>query len=307
MSIFKKKKICVTHNGSFHADDLFATATLSILNNGNIKIIRTRDPKIIATGDYVYDVGGENDPERNKFDHHQKGGAGARDNGIPYSSFGLIWKKYGEKICGSIEVANNIDKRIVMPIDANDSGIDISKPIFEGIHPYSVNSIFLSESPTWKENNTNIDSIFSNQVKKVIKLLKREISVSKDDVEGQKIILEAYKKTENKSIIVLDFNLPRYLIQETLCKFTEPIYFIYPSYRGNKLMGWKTEAVRKSIDTIESRKLFPESWRGQMESSGNLKEVTGVFDAQFCHASGFFLTAGSKEGAIKLAEKALLA
>ena len=38
MSIFKKKKICVTHNGSFHADDLFAMAALSILNNGNIKI-----------------------------------------------------------------------------------------------------------------------------------------------------------------------------------------------------------------------------------------------------------------------------
>ena len=194
-----------------------------------------------------------------------------------------------------------------MPIDANDNGVDISKPIFQGIHSYSVNSIFLSESPTWKEDNTNIDSIFIKQVKKVTELLKREIKISKDDVEGQKIIRGAYEKVKDKRIIVLESDMPRYLIQETLCRFDEPIYFIYPSYRGKKIAGWKTEAVRKSIDTMESRKLFPESWRGLMESSGKLKEVTGISDAQFCHQAGFFLTTGSKEGAIELAEKALLA
>ena len=307
MSFFNKKKICVTHNGAFHADDLFATATLSILNNGNIKIIRTRDPKIIAMGDYVYDVGGENDGERNKFDHHQKGGGGVRENGIPYAAFGLVWKKYGEQICGNKEVSDCIDTKIVAPIDAKDNGIDISRFIFEGIHSYSVSAIFLSEMPTWKEDNSKIDSIFIKQVKKVIDLLKREIKVTKDDLEGQKIILEAYKKTKDKKIIVVDFDLPRYLMNETLCKFDEPVYFVYPSFRDNKIIGWKTEAVRKSTDTMESRKLFPEAWRGLMESSGKLKEVTGVPDAQFCHKSGFFLTVGSKEGAIRLAEKALIA
>jgi len=306
MSFFKKRKILITHNGSFHADDLFATAALSILNDGNIKIIRTRDPKIFEKGDYVYDVGGENDPERNKFDHHQKGGAGVRENGIPYSSFGLVWKKFGEQICGNKEIADNINLRIVMPIDANDNAFDIFKPILEGIHPYGVNSIFLSESPTWKEDNSNINFIFEKQVKKVIELLKREIKVSKDDVEGQKIIIKAYEKTQDKRIITVDFDLPRYLMQETLCKFVEPIYFVYPGFRGDKIIGWKTEAVRKSIDTMESRKLFPESWRGIMESSGELKEITKIKDAKFCHQSGFLLTAGSKEGAISLAEKALL-
>ena len=306
MSFLKKKKICVTHNGAFHADDLFATAALSILNNGNIKIIRTRDPKIFETADYVYDVGGENDPERNKFDHHQKGGGGKRENGIPYAAFGLVWKKFGEQICGSKEAADSIDTKIVMPIDAKDNGVDISKFIFEGVHSYSVYAIFLSEMPTWKEDNSKIDSIFIKQAKKAVELLKREIKVTKDDIEGQKIIIEAYDKSKDKRIIVVDFDLPRYLMNEILCKFSEPIYFVYPSFRKNKIVGWKTEAVRKSVDTMESRKLFPESWRGLMESSGKLKEVTGVTDAQFCHQSGFFLTAGSKESAIKLAQKALL-
>ena len=39
-----KKIIIATHSGSFHADDLFAVATLSLLlGKENIEVIRTRD------------------------------------------------------------------------------------------------------------------------------------------------------------------------------------------------------------------------------------------------------------------------
>ena len=31
MSFFNKKKILVTHNGSFHTDDVFACATLALM------------------------------------------------------------------------------------------------------------------------------------------------------------------------------------------------------------------------------------------------------------------------------------
>lgn len=304
MSFFNKKKICVTHNGSFHVDDLFATAVLSILNKGNIKVIRTRDPKIFAKADYLYDVGGDNNSSLNHFDHHQKGGGGVRDNGIPYSSFGLIWKTYGEEICNSKEVVDLIDKKIVQSIDAKDNGVDICRPIFEDIFPYSVESIFMSEIPTWKESKKDIDKIFKKQVGKVITLLKREIKIAKDDTEAEKIILESYKNSKDKRIIIVDIDFPRYLFQNILSKFIEPIYFIYPSSHGS---DWKVEAIKKSPETMESRKLFPESWRGLMEISGKLKEVTGIEEAGFCHQNGFFLTAKSKEGAIKLAEMSLIA
>ncbi|MDE2030915.1 MAG: MYG1 family protein [Patescibacteria group bacterium] len=303
MNIFKKNKILVTHNGSFHADDLFATAALSILNNGNIKIIRTRDPKIIETGDYVYDVGGKNIEEKNLFDHHQKGGGGVRENGIPYAAFGLVWKAYGETICGNKEVADRIDQSIVQPIDAKDNGVDIIIPKFENVFPYSVEQIFLSVIPTWKETNKNIDKIFKRQVINVVKLLKREIKVASVDIEGTNLILNSYRNSKDKKIIIIENNFPRYLYQNTLCRLEEPIYAIIP---GGSNKYWKVEAIKKNINTMESRKLFPEEWRGLMESSGKLKEVTGVPDAQFCHQSGFFLTVGSKEGAIALAEKALL-
>lgn len=300
--IFTKKKILVTHNGSFHADDLFASAVLSILNNEKVKIVRTRDPKIISSGDYVYDVGGIYDPEKNLFDHHQKGGAGNRENGIPYSSFGLVWKTYGEKLCGSKEVADKIDHKIVQPIDALDNGVDISIPKFDGVFSYGAEQIFLAFSPTWQEDGKNIDDVFMDEVKDIIKILKREITVAKSDYLGKEIILKAYEDSKDKKIIILDNPFPRYLIQNTLSVFSEPLYFIYPS---NHSEFWKVEAIKENSNTMKSRKLFPEEWRGLMHGNPKLSEMTGVKDFKFCHASGFFLTVKSKEGAIKLAELAL--
>ena len=304
MSFLNKKKILVTHNGGFHADDLFATATLSILNNDNVKIIRTRDPKVIATGDFIYDVGGEYNPEKNMFDHHQRGGAGVRPNGVPYSSFGLIWKTYGEQICGDKEVRDKIDQKIVQPIDAIDNGVDIAKPVFEGVMTYGVDQVFLNNIPTWKEEKENIDDVFKKLVKKVKEFLLREIEVTKADVEGKNIIVNSYNNSSDKRIVILENDFPRYLYQNTLSLFPEPIYAIVPS--GHSSM-WKVEAIRKSLDTMENRKLFPESWRGFFDGDPKLGEVAGVSDATFCHKGGFLVIALTKEGAIKLAEKALLA
>lgn len=306
MSIFSKKKICVTHDGKFHVDDLFATATLSILNNGNIKIIRTRDPKIFEKGDYIYDVGGKYEEANNLFDHHQKDGAGGRTNGIPYSSFGLVWRKYGEKICGSKEVSEQIDRKIVQPIDAVDNGIDIIKPIFDNVFPYSASSIFSSEIPTWKENNKNIDKIFKSQVDKVCTLLKREIEIAKSDLEAINILMRAYNNSSDKRIIYIEMSLPRYLFQRTLSSLPEPIYLVSPA-SGRDSNEWKVEAISMNPNTMESRKLFPEPWRGLMENDKKSEEITGIADLIFCHRSGFLLHTHLKDSAIKLAQKALLA
>jgi uncharacterized UPF0160 family protein len=304
MSFLKKKKILITHDGTFHADDLFATATLSILNKGNIKIIRTRDSKEFPKGDYVYDVGGENNPLINKFDHHQKGGGGIRENGIPYASFGLVWKVYGEKICGNKEVADYIDRKIVQSIDATDEGFDLVIPKIKNVFPYSAESLLLSVIPTWKEESKDIDKIFNNQVKKVVDLLIREIKIAKDDIDGINSLLNYYNKSENKKIIIAESDFPRYLLQNTLSKLPEPIYLVYPSSKNN---SWKVEAIKKSSETMESRKYFPESWRGFTNGDERLKEITGVNDIIFCHQNGFYLNTESRESAIKLAEKALLA
>lgn len=36
------------------------------------EVVRTRDPELLAECDVVVDVGGEYDPERHRYDHHQR-------------------------------------------------------------------------------------------------------------------------------------------------------------------------------------------------------------------------------------------
>ena len=80
---------CITHSGTFHADEIFATLILSIIKD-EIIVYRTSevDDKMRETNCIIYDVG------RGELDHHQKGGNGQRENGTMYAACGLVWKKY---------------------------------------------------------------------------------------------------------------------------------------------------------------------------------------------------------------------
>ena len=83
-----------THPGTFHADDVFAVAVLSLVHD-DLEIVRTRDDARVAAADVRVDLGGRSDPSTGDFDHHQRGGAGERENGIWYASFGLVWREFG--------------------------------------------------------------------------------------------------------------------------------------------------------------------------------------------------------------------
>jgi len=62
------------------------------------------------------------------------------------------------------------------------------------------------------------------------------------------------------------------------------------------------KTARDSIYSFENRKSFPESWAGKR--GNELVLATGVSDAIFCHRGRFLTVAGSKEGALALAELA---
>ena len=60
------------HDGSFHADEVTACGLLIMYNLvDRDKIYRSRDPEVLASCEYVCDVGGEYNPEKKMFDHHQ--------------------------------------------------------------------------------------------------------------------------------------------------------------------------------------------------------------------------------------------
>ncbi len=288
-----------------HGDDLFACATLCLYlkkKGEEYRIIRSRDLETIQRADYVFDVGGVYDASKNRFDHHQKESGGARKNSVPYAAFGLVWKHFGLELCdGDQDAWQYIDDQIVSPIDATDNGFDLFETKIENVVPYFAERTFLIFSPTWQEESANIDEIFKQQVEEIMRVLTREIVVVKADSAGRKIIKEAYEQAPDKRIVELPNNFPRYLYQSTLARFPEPVYMIC---RSRYTDSWKVEAISQRPGTMQSRKLFPEAWRGIFDKA-KISEVTGVEDAVFCHRGGFLLEAKTHEGALKLAQLAL--
>jgi uncharacterized UPF0160 family protein len=289
----------VTHNGSFHTDDIFAAATLSLMlkaKGESVEITRTRDTDIINAGDYVFDVGGVYDAEKNRFDHHQVGGAGHRENTIEYSSFGLIWKKFGAELCGSKEAAHAIDKRLVAPVDAVDNGMDLVERKYD-VFPYTIQDFFRVMRPMWNETETNIDDVFIDCVEIAKNVLVREMKYAVDSVSSNKAISSIYENTQDKRILIFDKNYPS---SEVLNDLTEVIFVVYPRDTYNY---WGVKAVRADSKNFNNRKDFPAAWGGLKDEA--LQKVTSVPDAVFCHRGLFLVVSKSKEGAIKLAQIAL--
>ena len=61
--------LAVTHDGSYHSDDLLAAVLLKKLYPG-IKIVRSRDPDVIVKADIAFDVGEIFDSTIQRYDHH---------------------------------------------------------------------------------------------------------------------------------------------------------------------------------------------------------------------------------------------
>ena len=286
----------VTHSGTFHADELLATATLEIFFNGApYEVIRSRDPEVVKTGDYVLDVGFVYDHASHRYDHHQAGGAGARGNGVPYSSFGLVWKHFGTEICGSQEVADAIDRRLVQPIDMADNMIEVYKPTSH-VHPYILHNIVMAFRPTWKEGES-YDTHFKEMVIFLKQLLEREIKTEQDNQEGAALVERIYEKAEDKRLIVLDGQYPWHNV---LAGHPEPLYVVKPKHQSTQ---WEIECVRTDTLSFGNRKALPAAWAGL--NDGKLIVATGVPDAVFCHNQRYVAVAETKEGVLKLAELAL--
>lgn len=294
-------KRVVTHSSRFHADDVFAVATLSLIFNGEIEIVRSREKEVIDSGDIVVDVGSVYNPSKQRFDHHQSTFYEKRSNGIPYASFGLVWREYGEKLCGSQDVRDEIDKKLVQPIDAADNGVSTFETTFDGVYPYLVHSILLMYMPSWKEEKS-IDEAFLESVKLAEKILSREIVRMQHALEARNLINDIYSASENKKIIVFrkEDKFGDEDIQHSLKDKKEVLFFV--RYRDTD-DNWSVKAMRDNDSGYENRKCFPSSWAGL--SGEELAKVSGVNDAQFCHRGLFLTVAKSKEGAIKMAELAI--
>lgn len=294
-SLFQKKVVVVTHDSSFHADDVCAVACLSLLYGSRLKVIRSRDPKVMESADIVLDVGGKNDGVKN-FDHHQEGGAGKRDNGVPYAAFGLIWKRFGVELAGSTAVAKRFDEVFVQPTDANDNGLSVATALIPGVLPVTFDAFVFASNPTWKESEMSKDAKFFETVEIFKKIIARELTFLRDEEEARTAVLADYARAEDKRLIVLSKNYPA---QEVFKNLAEPLYVVYPRDKGM----WGLRAVRSTLNGFDNRKDLPLAWAGKKDAE--LATISGVPDATFCHNGRFMAVAMSKEGAIALAKKAI--
>jgi uncharacterized UPF0160 family protein len=298
MNWLKSKKIIATHSGRFHADDVFAIALLRMVPEWkSAKLIRTRDEEIIKKADLVVDVGTIYDPAQNRFDHHQTGGAGKYENGVPYSGFGLVWKQFGEKVCGSKEVAQIITEKLVQPIDAIDNGVSVVSSSVVGFSEYVMDDMVDAFNPSWKEGDYDRDKAFNEAVKIASRVLEREIKKAQDKLEAKVLVDKAYRESANKKIIILERYLPG---QEILMNYPEPVFVIHP----HTVPGtWAVKVISAEKGTFKARKDLPKAWAGKRNEE--LAKLSGVADAHFCHNALYIAVARSKEGAIKMAEIAL--
>ncbi|HWT95557.1 MAG TPA: MYG1 family protein [Solirubrobacteraceae bacterium] len=290
-----------THDGSFHADDVFAVAALSLTADEPLEIVRTRDRAVLDACDVRVDVGLRDDPATADFDHHQKGGAGKRPNGIPYASFGLVWRAHGTALCGGDErAAGEVDARLVQGVDAIDTGVALTKPLIGSVRPMDLTDLVDQFNPSWDEETSPEDRLrrFHEAVAVAAGVLRRRIAAARSRSRAHTRVLEAIRAAEDPRVVILQEPLPWH--EPVVTGAPEALYVVYP-----KTDGWGVQAVPQELGTFVNRKPLPESWAGLQ--AAELAAETGVEDAVFCHGARFLAVARSREGVMELVRQALAA
>ncbi|HIT38007.1 MAG TPA: MYG1 family protein [Candidatus Onthousia faecipullorum] len=284
----------ITHNGTMHADEVFATAFLSIYFK-NFKVARVSEvPEDLSSNTIIYDIG------KGKFDHHQTD-ARVRENGIKYSSFGLLFEEYGLdylkklKLKNTKAIYNYLIKDFIEGIDAIDNGV--FPEIKANYKVKTVSDIIKIFNPSYKSND-NEDEQFIKVVSLAELILTEELKNVIGKVNASSKVKKLLNKTKS-SILILDEYLPYEETVLTSLSGKKIKFVIYPSNRG----GYGIKTVPVSTTDKTSRVYFPKAWGGLTNS--DLEQVTGIKGSLFCHTNRFLMTSCNLDTAIKLAEKAI--
>lgn len=286
----------ITHAGSFHADDVFATIFLSKLQD--ISLIRVNEIKETDKIDekIVYDIGfGE-------FDHHGEN-AKVRENGIKYSAFGLLFEKFGKEYLKQKRKENVEEcyqaylKEFVLQIDAIDNGIFPKNPKDYSI--LTLSGLIECFNKTWKEE-CSTDEAFLEAIK-IGEIIFNRIEKRILDKLDAKVFVEKGIENSKDSILILEEYMPfmDFILTSRNEKAKEILFVIYPSNRG----GYGIRTVNKELGNHENRMDFPEKWAGK--SAEELIEMTGINTFHFCHVNRFLCSCDTLEDAISVSKQAI--
>jgi len=290
-----KEANLITHGSTFHPDDVFATMFISKMVENPI-VCRTNNIDHHNKDAIIYDIG------YGKFDHHQVD-AKVRNNGIKYSSFGLLFSEYGKTYLSKLNIKDvdklytSLEEKLVMQIDAIDNGI------FPEINaPYKISDLdkIISDfNLAWNEEGDNDDQ-FLEAVLVADKIFTRAIIKENALIEANILVEEKLNEVKD-NILILDKYMP---YEETLWnsknpKAKEVKVVILPSNRG----GYSIKPRTKNKNTKELAYNFSKEFLGLHDEE--LVKVSHIKTAKFVHSSGFLGCTDTLEDAIILAKNAI--
>ncbi|UGQ46921.1 MYG1 family protein [Massilia endophytica] len=308
--------IIVTHGGKFHADDVWAAAVLTILFP-EAELLRTRDPALVAAGDFAVDVGGIWDPASGRFDHHQKGFGAARQTGVPYASAGLVWREYGARCVGALSLAHTghelseetaremayaIDADVVQYLDLADVGAARSAP-----GGYGLSVVVSGFNPNWMDEQRlgygeAAEQYQLEQFRRAMALLTDVMINAVKYRVGAMLAIEQVRQSEvlegGRLLFLRNGALPW---SQVVRKEMPKVLFVLSHAIAEQ--RYMLHTVPVSAESFKARADLPEAWAGLRDAE--LAAVTGVPDASFCHNGRFIAAAKSYEGARAMAALAL--
>ena len=220
-----------------------------------------------------------------EFDHHQKNRNGKRNNGIYYSSIGLLWKKFGKEYLKKLKVKNinktfeYIDKELIQYIDATDN---MQVEYLE--NKISPDFIKLC-NPEWNENISENDA-FMNALRLADDFWKIYIKHAVAEVEAIEIILNEIKKS-SKCYIIFDREMPYKKAMKYTTKDNVK-YIIYKSRRE----GYD---IRIIVDTCKFKKEIT-----TCENIRVSRKLTGINDLIYVDVHGKLCCTETLKSAIQI-------
>ena len=278
-----------THDGSFHADEVTACSLLLLFDLiDREEVVRTRDPAKLAQCEFVCDVGGVYDPALKRFDHHQAEYKGAM------SSAGMILAYLRDQRVIDPHNYDHINKSLILGVDAHDNGVarlEIGTCSFS-----QVVSNFLPIE--YDVSHDVMEKAFFTAVDFVVGHLERLKSRMAYTHACATIVRE--KMGGSSQSMVFEESIPWMENFFELGGEYHPAQFvIMPS--GNH---WKLRGIPPSMnERMKVRKPLPAAWAGLHED--DLKKVSGIPGAIFCHKGRFISIWETKEDAIRALHIAL--
>ena len=296
-----KYYVAITHNGIFHADDVFAAALLRLAFGDKIIFKRTRNETEIENADIVFDVGKKYDGIK-FFDHHQDDYRLIEPTGIKHSALTLLAKV----LIRDKEVLVEFNRRIGYPISARDNGQELSSylSVF-----YTTPSGWVQYfNMTWKEQEEFGDlndrfSYFDIAVQVAMVIVERVFISIIDELNVSDLIKKyADNAICNGSVLLLDKYLP---YMGTIVKHYPNIKLaIFPNINVG---GYNIQAIPNSLnDKFSNRLLLPKLWRGFKKENWNKPIYDGLEGCIYVHNNGHIGLWDNVENAIVAARNALM-